>query len=204
MAAIAVPSCSVAALMHSIVSASYGVRPALALRIAEKRAALSWSLAELAQRSGVSRAMLSKIERCEASPTATVLMRIAAAFETTLAGLLSEKVSVPRHVTADEQPTWIDPASGYRRRQIYLSARLPLELVEVLLPPGAVVSAPSSVYALIRQVLWVLEGKVIVDEGGDLSVLETGDSLEFGAPSDVQFRNESGRPCRYLVAVVRQ
>jgi len=35
-------------------------------------------------------------------------------------------------------------------------------------------------------------------------VLETGDSLEFGAPSDVQFRNESGRPCRYLVAVVRQ
>src|SRR5215467_6925342 len=177
---------------------------ALALRIADERAARSWSLAELALRSGVSRAMLSKIERCEASPTAAVLMRIAAAFETTLAGLLSDKASAPRHLSADEQPTWIDPASGYRRRQIYLSARLPLELVEVLLPPGAVVSAPASAYTLIRQVIWVLEGKVIIDEGGEPTVLETGDSLEFGAPSDVQFRNESGRPCRYLVAVVRQ
>jgi transcriptional regulator with XRE-family HTH domain len=177
---------------------------ALALRIADERAARNWSLAELAQRSGVSRAMLSKVERCEASPTATVLMRIAAAFETTLAGLLSDKASGARHLSADEQPTWIDPASGYRRRQIYLSARLPLELVEVLLPPGAVVSAPASAYTLIRQVIWVLEGKVIIDEGGEPTVLETGDSLEFGAPSDVQFRNESVRPCRYLVAVVRQ
>jgi transcriptional regulator with XRE-family HTH domain len=177
---------------------------ALALRIADERAARSWSLGELSQRSGVSRAMLSKIERCEASPTATILMRIATAFDTTLAGLLSEKASVPRYLRTGEQPTWIDPASGYRRRQVYLSARLPLELVEVLLPPGAVVSAPASAYALIRQVLWVLEGKVIIDEGGDPTVLETGDSLEFGAPSDVQFRNESGRPCRYLVAVVRQ
>lgn len=177
---------------------------ALARRIADERAARGWSLAELAQRSGVSRAMLSKIERREASPTATVLMRIATAFETTLAGLLSERASAPRHLSADEQPTWIDPASGYRRRQIYLSARLPLELVEVLLPPGAVVSVPASAYALIRQVLWVLEGKVIIDEGGEPTVLDTGDSLEFGAPSDVQFRNESRRPCRYLIAVVRQ
>ncbi len=79
-----------------------------------------------------------------------------------------------------------------------------MELVEVFLPPGAVVSAPASAYALIRQVLWVLEGKIIIDEGGEPTVLETGDSLEFGAPSDVQFRNESGQPCRYLIAVVRQ
>lgn len=177
---------------------------ALARRIADERAMRSWSLAELAQRSGVSRAMLSKVERSEASPTATVLMRIAAAFETTLADLLSEKASAPRHLSGDEQPTWIDPASGYRRRQIYLSASLPLELVEVLLPPGAVISAPASAYALIRQVLWVLEGKVVIDEGGEPTVLETGDRLEFGAPGDVQFRNESARPCRYLVAVVRQ
>src|SRR5260370_8961354 len=107
---------------------------ALALRIADERAARSWSLAETPQRSGVSRAMLSKIERCEASPTATVLMRIAAAFETTLAVLLSEKASVPRHLSAEEQPTWIDPASAYRRRQRYLSARLPLVFVEAFLP----------------------------------------------------------------------
>lgn len=78
-----------------------------------------------------------------------------------------------------------------------------MELVEVLLPPGAVVSAPASSYALIRQVLWVLEGKIIINEGGEPTVLEAGDRLEFGPPSDVQFQNDSGQQCRYLIAVVR-
>lgn len=78
-----------------------------------------------------------------------------------------------------------------------------MELVEVLLPPGAVVSAPASSYALIRQVLWVLEGKIIINEGGEPTVLEAGDCLEFGPPSDVQFQNDSGQQCRYLIAVVR-
>ena len=47
-----------------------------------------WSLADLAERSGVSKATISKIERAEVSPTAVVLVRLASAFDLTLAGLM--------------------------------------------------------------------------------------------------------------------
>jgi transcriptional regulator with XRE-family HTH domain len=48
--------------------------PRIANRIRVEREQRSWSLADLSERSGVSRAMISKIERNEASPTATVLV----------------------------------------------------------------------------------------------------------------------------------
>lgn len=176
----------------------------LAQRIGEQRARRGWSLAELSERSGVSRSMLSKIERQEASPTATILLRIASAFDITLAELMTLGAAAPRLLRAADQPAWTDPASGYHRRQVYLSAALPLELVEVELPAGASVAAPSASYALIRQVLWVLEGAVTIAEGGVETRLEAGDRLEFGPPSDVVFRNPGARAARYLVAVLRQ
>src|SRR3954447_2195089 len=177
---------------------------ALADRIARERAQRGWSLADVAERSGVSRSMLSKIVRQEASPTATVLLRIAGAFAGTLAELLTASAASPRLPRVAGQPTWTDPSSGYRRRQIYLSSTLPLELVEVELPAGASVAAPASSYALIRQVLWVLEGAITIVEGEQRTTLQSGDRLEFGAPTDVVFQNETDAPCRYLVAVVRQ
>jgi transcriptional regulator with XRE-family HTH domain len=178
---------------------------ALASRISGERAARGWSLAQLAERSNVSRSMLSKIERQEASPTATVLVRVAAAFGVTLAELLTEPAAAAsRLARVADQPTWVDPATGYRRRQVYMSAALPLELVEVDLPPGASTAAPAASYMLIRQVLWVLEGAVTILEGELQTVLVAGDRLEFGPPSDVVFRNESEKRCRYLVAVIRQ
>src|SRR5690242_10026588 len=123
----------------------------LAQRISSLRTAQGWSLAELSARSTVSKAMLSKIERGESSPTATVLAKIAAAFGLSLAKLLTEPSQPPsRLLTASEQPRWTDPATGYRRRQIYISAEAPLELVEVNLPAGAVVGMPASSYVFAR------------------------------------------------------
>lgn len=174
----------------------------LAARIAAERRGRGWSLADLAEHSGVSRSMLSKIERREASPTATVLLKIASALGLTLAGLLTSEAAA-RKLPRAEQPTWVDPASGYLRRQVYLSQALPMELVEVELPAGASVAAPASSYALIRQVVWVLDGTLTVTEGAEDTALHPGDRLEFGPPSDVVFRNPGRQPCRYLVALVR-
>lgn len=177
----------------------------LANKISAERASRGWSLANLAQRSEVSRAMLSKIEREEASPTASTLARIASAFDMTLAALLTERPEgAPRLLRAADQSDWVDPATGYRRRQVYLSASLPLELVEVNLPAGASVALPASSYVLIRQVLWLLEGRLTLVEGGDQTALQAGDRIEFGEPCDCVFRNESDAPCRYLVAVLRR
>lgn len=177
----------------------------LAARLAAARAARRWSLAELASRSGVSKAMLSKIERNETSPTASILLRIAGAFDMTLAELLTRSPEESRRLQrAADHPVWTDPATGYLRRQLYLGTQLPLEVVEVVLPAGAKVEIPASSYAFIRQLVWVIEGRLTIVEGEDETSLDAGDRLEFGPPSDCEFRNDGNAPCRYLVTVMRQ
>ena len=176
----------------------------LAQRLRLEREAHGWSLAELADRSGVSRGAISKIERGEASPTAVVLVRLAGAFDLTLAGLLARAESGgDRLVRAADQPVWRDPASGYVRRQVFESADHPIELARIELPPGATVGFPQSSYRRIRQLVWVLEGELVIDEGGRRRELACGDCLAFGPPVDSAFHNESDRPCVYLVAVAR-
>lgn len=148
--------------------------------------------------------MLSKIERGEASPTTAVLVRIAIAFGVTLSELLAEPTSLDsRLARAADQPIWKDPGTGYRRRQIYLSAAMPLELAEIELPAGASLAVPAYSYELIRQIVWVLKGTLTIKEGERRTILESGDRLAFGPPSDVVFENDSTQPCSYVVAVLR-
>ncbi|MDO8312807.1 MAG: helix-turn-helix transcriptional regulator, partial [Sideroxyarcus sp.] len=79
----------------------------IATRIKLERDARGWSLAGLAERAGVSKATISKIERGEVSPTAVILVRLAGAFDLTLAGLLlrAEGKGEPERVSrAASQP----------------------------------------------------------------------------------------------------
>jgi len=176
----------------------------IARRIRMERDARNWSLAELAEKSGVAKASISKIERGEMSPSAGILARLAAAFDLTLAGLLLKaETDKGRLYRAADQPVWRDPATGYVRKQIFSRSDHPLEVVRVELPPGRSVSFPAWSYAHIRHVVWVQSGKLTLIEGGARNVLGAGDSLGFGPPSDVTYANEGDRPCAYTVALAR-
>ncbi len=176
----------------------------LADRIRIERAARGWSLADLADRSGVAKATISKIERNETSPTAAILVRIAGAFDLTLAGLLVRAEGEHgRLVRAADQPVWRDPESGYVRRQVFGRAGHPVELVSVELPAGARVNLPASSYARIRQVVWVRKGSLTILEGAQRHALGAGDCLGFGPPCDVTFANETTHACTYVVALSR-
>jgi transcriptional regulator with XRE-family HTH domain len=178
----------------------------IASRIKLERDARGWSLAELAERAGVSKATVSKIERAEVSPTAVILVRIAAAFDLTLAGLLlraegdGEEGRVSR---AAEQPVWRDPDTGYTRRQVLVRPDHPLEMVLVELPAGQQVVLPASSYAHIRQAVWVQSGQLVILEAGMRNVLAAGDCLPFGPPADVTFANQTEVPCIYVVVLAR-
>jgi transcriptional regulator with XRE-family HTH domain len=179
-----------------------GIRIAERLRL--EREARGWTLGDVATRSGVSRAMISKIERAEASPTATVLVRLATAFDLTLAGLIARaEGDADRLVRAADQSIWRDPASGYVRRQIFERSDHPIEVVCVDLPAGARVGLPASGYRRIRQVVWVQEGELVIDEAGTRHTLHAGDCLGFGPPADTTFSNESPQTCTYVVIVAR-
>jgi transcriptional regulator with XRE-family HTH domain len=180
-------------------------RATLSRRIRQERETRGWSLSTLAERAGVSKAMLSKIERGEASPTAATLSRIATAYGLTLAALFEQaQAASARLLRAKEQPLWRDPKTSYLRRQVFLSRANPLELVEVELPGRQEVGFPASAYLLIQQVVWVLSHRLTIMEGAQRHDLAAGDRIEFGAPADVVFRNEGAQSCRYLVAIVRR
>src|SRR3974390_181124 len=146
----------------------------LAHRLRLERDSRGWSLADLAQRSGVSKATISKIERAEVSPTAVVLVRLASAFDLTLAGLmLRAERQGGRFSRASDQPIWRDPETGYVRRQVFSHPDHPVEIVRVELPARQHVTLPASSYAHIRQLVRVQSGNLVITEGGERHVLGT-------------------------------
>ena len=176
----------------------------LARRIRLERDSRGWSLAELAEHSGVSKATISKIERAEVSPTAVVLVRLASAFELTLAGLMLRAESERGRLShAGEQPVWRDPETGYVRKQVFNRPDHPVELVRVELPARQKVTLPASSYAHIRQLVWVQTGDLVITEGGERHELAAGDCLGFGSPADTTFANETNAACIYVVALAR-
>lgn len=176
----------------------------LARRIRLERDGRGWSLAELAGRSGVSKATVSKIERAEVSPTAVVLVRLASAFDLTLAGLMLRAEGQGERLSrAAEQPIWRDPETGYVRRQVFSRPDHPVELVRVQLPPRQCVTLPASSYAHIRQLVWVQSGSLVISEGGARHMLAAGDCLGFGPPVETTFANATDATCDYVVALAR-
>lgn len=177
----------------------------LAAALHAARLARDLSASALAERSGVSRAMIGKIERGEAQPTAALLGRLSAALGMTLSELVARAEGDGRRlVRAADQPVWTDPDTGYRRRAVSPSPGGPLELVEVDLPAGAEVSYPAATYAFIHQQIWVLEGHLRFREGDTVHELDAGDCLQLGPPAPCSFINPTSGNCRYLVALTKR
>jgi len=176
----------------------------LAARLKTEREARGWSVAELAERSGVSRAMISKVERAEASPTAALLGRLSGAFGLTLSALLARAERASGRLSRRAaQAQWTDPQTRYRRRTVSPTTGGPLEIVEIELPAGAEVSFPAAAYTFRYHQILVLSGTLSLIEGGVEHTLAKGDCLELGPPAPVTYANRTARACSYLVALVR-
>jgi len=177
----------------------------LAATLRAARIARELSTSALADRSGVSRAMIGKIERGEAQPTAALLGRLSAALRMTLSELVARAEGDGRRlVRAADQPTWTDPGCGYRRRAVSPGTGGPLELVEVELPAGVQVSYPADCYAFVHRQIWVLGGRLRFREGDTEHELDAGDCLQVGSPAPCAFLNPTRETCRYLVALTRR
>jgi len=150
--------------------------------------------------------MINKVERGEASPTASLLGRLAGAFGLTLSMLLArtETDHIGRLVRANEQSRWTDPETGYIRRQIAPApgSDIPLDVVQVELPAGASINFPARITS-VRQLIWMSEGCLTFIEGQLVHTLNAGDCLELGPPADCTFRNDQSVPCHYVVIVLR-
>jgi transcriptional regulator with XRE-family HTH domain len=159
----------------------------------------------LAELSGVSRAMIAKVERGEAQPTAVLLSRLVGPLGMTLSELVTRaEDGGGRLIRAADQPIWTDPASGYRRCAVSPVSGRPLELAEIELPPRTHVAFPALTYAPVHQQIWVLDGHLRLHEGDIVHELEAGDCLQLGPPAPREYVNPTDRACRYLVALTRR
>jgi transcriptional regulator with XRE-family HTH domain len=177
----------------------------LAESVRAQRERRSLSVAALAERSGVSRAMIAKIERGDAQPTAVLLARLAEAFGLSLSELIAaaENEEGRRLVRRADQAVWTDPETGYRRRTLSPATGGPLELSEIELPAGAEVAYPAGGYPVHHQQVYVLSGTLEVTEGPATQRLRRGDCLTLGPPEDRAYRAVGATGCRYLVASAR-
>ena len=176
----------------------------IAARVRQLRAACDFSLEALADRSGVSRSMISLIERGETSATAVVLEKLAAALNITLAALFEPPAaSAAPLVRKADQAVWRDPDSGYVRRNVSPSGTLtPIQIVEVDFPAGAHVAYETgSREPAAHQQVWVLEGQIDVTVGAEQHSLQEGDCLAFVLDRPTAFRNRTRKIARYAVVI---
>jgi transcriptional regulator with XRE-family HTH domain len=174
----------------------------IAKRVFALRQARGLSLSALAALSGVSKAMISRVERVQSSATATLLGRLAAGLQVTLAELLAPPGAAPARLRrVAEQPLWRDPEAAYLRRQVAARDASGVELVEVRLPRGVQVRYPPWAGAAYSQRLWLLEGALRVDYGDEQHRLAAGDCLSLAVDRPLAFKALGSRSCRYLLVI---
>src|SRR5688572_5682333 len=183
----------------------------IAARVRDLRRTHGLSLDALAGRSGVSRSMISLIERGESSPTAVVLEKLSAALGVTLASLFD----APAHTAAGQpspvargkdQREWQDPGSGYVRRNVSPPGiPQPMQIVEVIFPAGGRVAFETGGRDVrVHQQVWVLEGAIDITLGEERHRLREGDCLAMELDRPTMFHNPTRKPTRYAVVIASE
>lgn len=171
------------------------------LRSHRKRRGLS--LEALSGLSGVSRSMISKIERCETVPSTNTLSRLSEALGTTFSQLMAHPVEREILVIpAAVQPVLRDEASGFQRR--CLSPVLPGRGVDWVLNklPGSGSTGEFVAHRRgVDEYIYVARGRLKATIGARSVILEEGDSLYFQADVTHAFSNVGTGPCEYFLII---
>ena len=178
----------------------------LGSRVKHLRSARGWSLEALANASGVSRSMLSQIEREQANPTLAVTLRIARAFGLSLGELLEMPgaASTVTVIRADEHNYHYRSDKDCRIRTLSpLNLEKDVEFYEVRLQAGgALRSAPH--FEGTREFLTVQKGRVRVESAVDVEELNPGDSASYRADVAHAITNSGrGDATVFLIVIYR-
>ncbi len=190
----------------------------LAERLLSLRRNAGDTLESLAARSGVSRAMISKIERGEAQPTAVLLGKLAEALGVSISALLeapkATRSTSPKLIKYAQQKIYIDKASGFERRNLVNQARQSGAKVEAshgTLPAGCVTGMFPPHAPHTQEHIVVIEGRfdlIIGDVRGEVKKLTRysltkGDVISFLADRPHGFENKGKQPATYLLVTER-
>jgi len=176
----------------------------IARRLKDLRAERDWSLDELAARSDVSRATLSRLENADVSPTAAVLGKLCAAYGMTMSRLMRmvEEQFVPV-VTRSEQPVWLDPETGFRRRSVSPPAQsLAAEVIECALEPRTRITYAHSPRPGLEHHLVMLDGELQVSVDRQTHNLLPGDCLRYQLFGASAFETPAQIGAKYMLFIL--
>ena len=179
---------------------------AIGERLRLLRTARGQTLDDLANASGVSRAMISRIERGEASPTAQLLSRLCAALDLTLSAFFAFSDAAGDPLSRREvQVVWRDPETGYQRRAVSApNTAARVEVIEVEFPAGARIAyPPETAKAGITQHVWLFSGSLRMTVAGTVHDLRPGDCLYMSITEGHVFENPGDIAARYAVVLDR-
>jgi transcriptional regulator with XRE-family HTH domain len=176
-------------------------------RVRALRDAAGMTLEQLAKSSGVSRAMLSKVERGEKSPTIGIASRIARSLQASLTELTGgqAKEGVTVVLRRADRPIFRDPETGFERHLVSPakgSGRV--EVVYHYLPAGVSTGMLPPFPAGTEKQVVVTLGHLILEFKDSKVHLGPGDSLFFVADVEHGLINSTDEPCGYYVVISRQ
>lgn len=172
-------------------------------RVRELRGRRGLTLEGLAEVSGVSRAMISKLERGEKNPTLVVAAKLAEGLGVTLSQLVGmedrrEVVVVPR----GSRMTMRDPATGFERQLLSPAfVGRGVEFVRNLVPEGSSSGEFPAHRKGVAEYLVVERGKLRAVLGGEEYLLGEGDALYFEADVGHRFDNAGKGECSYYLVI---
>jgi transcriptional regulator with XRE-family HTH domain len=190
--------------MENVATDDASIDRRIAQRLRGLRTERGWSLDELARRSGVSRATLSRLENAEVSPTASVLAKLCAAYDLTMSRLMHmvEDDYAPL-VRRSAQPVWTDPETGFRRRSVSPPAQtLAAEALECELAPGTRIAYERPPRSGSEHHLLLIEGQLEVAVAGQTYDLRPGDCLRYQLFGPSAFATPEQCSARYVLFVL--
>ncbi len=176
----------------------------LSARLRSLRTDQGWSLDDLAAKTGISRATISRLENGAVSPTASVLGKICAAYGLSMSRLmyLVEEDFQPL-VKRTDQSEWIDASSGFVRRSISPPAEtLTGEVLECRIGAGQHIAYDTPPRHDLEHHLVLIEGSLTVTVEGRDHRLKPGDCLRYRLNGQSAFRTRKETGARYMLFIV--
>lgn len=172
-------------------------------RLNSERRNHSLTIDALANKSGVSRSMISKVERGEAQPTTSVLGKLAEALDLSISQLVGgPQITGALVVREADQPRFREEHSGFERRSLSpLYRGRGIDLVLNTLPPKTRTGPFPSHRAGVEEHLWVQSGSLLVEVGEERHDLNAGDFLFYPADRDHSFVNDTDAPVVFMIAI---
>jgi quercetin dioxygenase-like cupin family protein/DNA-binding XRE family transcriptional regulator len=163
-------------------------------------------LVQLGQHTGLSPAMLSKIERGQLFPTLPTLLRIALLFGVGLEHFFVDgdeppAVAVTRkrdRLRMPDRPDATAPAYFFESLDYPVTDRK-IQAFHVEFPEPSRASEPHRHDG--AELIYVLKGRLVVNVDGDDTALDEGDAMYFDPKAPHSYRREGPSPCAAIVVV---